>query len=100
MIEKLEKKQILEELGMLEGWQLTADSLAIEQLFVFKNFIEAFSFMTAIAMEAEKSGHHPEWFNVYNRVTIKLTTHDCKGLSIKDMRLAHFINNLYYGGQQ
>lgn len=56
---------------------------------------QAFAFMTRIAMRAEKLNHHPEWFNVYNKVDIKLTTHDVQGLSRKDVVLADFINRIY-----
>ncbi len=61
---------------------------------IFKNFIEAFSFMTAVALVAEKSGHHPNWKNVYNKVTIALNTHDVDGLSDKDFTLAKAIDTI------
>jgi len=61
---------------------------------LFKNFIEAFSFMTAVALVAEKSGHHPNWKNVYNKVTIALNTHDVDGLSDKDFTLAKAIDTI------
>jgi 4a-hydroxytetrahydrobiopterin dehydratase len=70
------------------GWQLDETRDAITKEFQFKNFIEAFSWMTKIAFWAEKINHHPEWFNVYRNVTVVLTTHDVKGLSSLDLELA------------
>lgn len=61
---------------------------AISREFVFADFAQAFGFMTQIAIQAEKQNHHPEWSNVYNRVTITLTTHDINGLSQRDIELA------------
>lgn len=63
--------------------------------FKFKNFSEAFGFMSSVALIAEKTSHHPEWFNVCNRVSILLSTHDCDGVSAKDVKLAKTIDNLY-----
>ena len=76
-------KKILE-----NGWLLDEPRDAITKEFQFKNFIEAFSWMTKIAFWAEKINHHPEWFNVYRNVTVVLTTHDVKGLSSLDLELA------------
>ena len=70
------------------GWTLSEDRKAIEKTFRFKNFRDAISWMTRIAFEAEAADHHPEWFNVYNRVEVRLTTHDTGGLSEKDIALA------------
>ena len=70
------------------GWQLDESRDAISKEFQFKNFIEAFSWMTKIAFWAEKINHHPEWFNVYRNVKVVLTTHDVKGLSNLDLELA------------
>jgi 4a-hydroxytetrahydrobiopterin dehydratase len=61
--------------------------------FQFSDFNEAFGFMTRVAIAADKADHHPEWFNVYNRVEITLTTHDADGLSERDVKLAKFIDN-------
>jgi len=68
---------------------------AIVREFKFENFVEAFGFMTSVALLAEKADHHPEWFNVYNRVEITLTTHDCNGLSARDVALARAIDRLF-----
>jgi len=78
-------------LAELPGWRLRADGLAIERSFRFADFAEAFGFMTRVAIHAEKADHHPEWFNVYNRVDITLTTHDAGGLSRRDVDLARAI---------
>ena len=75
----------------LEGWSDTEDRDAIQKTFTFKSFNQAFSFMTRVAMEAEKANHHPEWFNVYNRVDVTLRTHDAGGITKKDIKLAQFM---------
>lgn len=67
-------------------WELKSDRLAKQ--FRFRNFVEAFGFMTASALVAERMDHHPEWRNVYNRVDVELTTHDAAGLTERDFRLA------------
>ena len=74
----------------LEGWSDTVDRDAIQKTFTFKSFNQAFSFMTRVAMEPEKANHHPEWFNVYNRVDVTLSTHDAGGITEKDIKLAQF----------
>ena len=66
----------------------------IHREFIFKDFIQAFSFMTAVALVAEKSGHHPNWKNVYNKVKIYLVTHEAKGISTRDFDLAKQIGKL------
>ncbi|MEM6596238.1 MAG: 4a-hydroxytetrahydrobiopterin dehydratase [Pseudomonadota bacterium] len=76
------------------GWIKSADGKAIEKTYKFGNFIEAFGFMTRAAIHAEKLNHHPEWFNVYNRVEVKLTTHDTGGLSELDVKLADEMEKL------
>jgi len=75
-------------LKKLKGWQLVKDRNAISKTFEFKNFNQAFSWMTAMALYAEKLDHHPEWFNVYNKVIITLSTHDVGGVSNLDIKLA------------
>ncbi|KAJ2479714.1 Pterin-4-alpha-carbinolamine dehydratase 2 [Coemansia sp. RSA 2131] len=74
------------------GWKLQSERDAIHKSFSFANFNYAFAFMTAVALQAEKMDHHPEWFNVYNRVDITLSTHDCQGLSSRDIDLATHID--------
>jgi 4a-hydroxytetrahydrobiopterin dehydratase len=81
-------------LAELSGWILRDDALAIQRSLRFADFNAAFGFMTRVAIEAEKADHHPEWFNVYNRVDITLTTHDAGGLSARDVALARFIDRL------
>ena len=73
------------------GWTLREDGKAITRTFTFADFNEAFGFMTRVAIYADKADHHPEWFNVYNRVEMTLTTHDAGGLSKRDADMARFI---------
>lgn len=94
MVEKTEKKHIFDNLSLLPGWALCDNELAIEKSWIFPSFVEAFGFMTKVALLAEKANHHPEWQNVYNKLTIKLTTHDCNGLTAKDFELAKQIECL------
>ena len=70
------------------GWSASDDGKAIAKTFKFKSFRDAMAWMTRAAFEAEDMDHHPEWFNVYNRVDVRLTTHDTGGLSEKDLELA------------
>jgi 4a-hydroxytetrahydrobiopterin dehydratase len=87
---KLSESEIKDALSKLAGWKLLNDKLNITLR--FENFIQAFSFMTSIALEAEKMNHHPEWSNVYNQVEISLITHDLNGISTYDIKLAGIIN--------
>ncbi|XP_055285115.1 pterin-4-alpha-carbinolamine dehydratase 2 isoform X2 [Moschus berezovskii] len=73
------------------GWLELNERDAIYKEFSFKNFNQAFGFMSRVALQAEKMNHHPEWFNVYNKVQITLTSHDCGGLTKRDVKLAKFI---------
>lgn len=82
------------ELAKLPDWQFDSGADAIERRFKFRDFSTAFGFMTRVALLAEAAGHHPEWSNVYNRVSIRLTTHDAGGLTDKDVALAHAIDAL------
>ena len=85
-----------EVLLQLNSWSIENSKRdAITKEFKFSNFKRAFSFMTSIALKAEEIGHHPEWFNVYNKVVITLTTHDVQGLSDKDIILGQFIDEEY-----
>ena len=70
------------------GWTTTDDGTAIQKTFVFRNFIDAFGFMTRAAFWAEKWNHHPEWSNSFKTVVVKFTTHDAGGLTEKDIKLA------------
>ena len=79
-------------LASLDGWSEVDGRDAISKTFQFRDFNEAFGFMMRVAMYAERADHHPEWFNVYNRVEITLTTHDADGVSDRDIALAHFID--------
>ncbi len=84
-------------LSALKEWTLCRDGQAIERKFTFADFSEAFAFMTRVAFLAEQQDHHPEWFNVYNRVEVTLTTHDAGdngGLSLRDMKMAKSIDAL------
>ncbi|WP_120716217.1 4a-hydroxytetrahydrobiopterin dehydratase [Tsuneonella amylolytica] len=78
----------------LPDWSLAREGKAIERTFTFADFSEAFGFMTRVALLADKADHHPEWFNVYNRVEITLTTHDAGGLSTRDFAMAKAIDAL------
>jgi len=86
--EKLDQEAVAEGLNELDGWTLGDDGNAIAKSFKFKTFRKAFAFMTEMAMVAEKMNHHPEWFNVYNRVDVTLTTHDAGGITELDLTLA------------
>jgi len=77
------------------GWNLVKDRDAITKTFIFPDFVTAFGFMSSCALSAEKMNHHPEWFNVYNKVEITLSTHDCDGLSELDISLANTIDSHY-----
>jgi 4a-hydroxytetrahydrobiopterin dehydratase len=81
-------------LAKLAGWSEVNDRDAITRTFVFRDFNEAFGFMTRAALVAEKIDHHPEWFNVYKTVTVTLSTHDAGGLTERDMTLAQAMNRL------
>ena len=94
MIARLSDDQRKAALADLPGWTLREDGLAIVRAFRFADFVAAFGFMTKVALLAEKADHHPEWFNVYDRVDITLTTHDAGGLSQRDVALAKAIDAL------
>lgn len=78
----------------LPHWSMDGERDAIRRSFSFRDFVEAFGFMSKVALLAERADHHPEWINVYNRVDILLTTHDAGGLSPRDMALAEAIDRL------
>ncbi|TWH27199.1 MULTISPECIES: 4a-hydroxytetrahydrobiopterin dehydratase [unclassified Aminobacter] len=86
--DRLDSAAIDEALSSLNGWVLEEGGAAIRKGFKFKNFSEAFGFMTRAALAAEKLDHHPEWSNVYNKVDVRLTTHSADGLTALDFELA------------
>jgi len=94
MIEPLSPAERAQLAQKLPEWHAASGKDAILRSFKFKDFVEAFGFMTQVALLAEKMDHHPEWSNVYNRVEILLTTHDCNGLSARDVALAEAIDRL------
>ena len=89
---RLSQTDIDQELKNLPGWSVVNEKLHKE--FQFDDFNQAFGFMTRAAMEIEKMNHHPEWFNVYNRITVELTTHDAGGITKNDINLAKILNSL------
>jgi 4a-hydroxytetrahydrobiopterin dehydratase len=92
---KLSDSEIESEVTKLPGWKLLNGKL--NKSFEFEDFVEAFGFMTRVAMQAEKMNHHPEWFNVYNKVKIDLITHDVNGISNYDVKLASAVNMIQSG---
>jgi 4a-hydroxytetrahydrobiopterin dehydratase len=94
MIAQLDEDERTAALDMLDAWDYDEARDAITRSFMFADFVEAFGFMTRVALLAEKADHHPEWSNVYNRVDILLTTHDAGGLSARDVALAEAIDAL------
>ena len=89
---RLSEKEIEEELKGLPGWSVVNEKLHKE--FLFDSFNQAFGFMTRAAMEIEKMNHHPEWFNVYNKIAIELMTHDAGGITKNDVNLAKILDSL------
>lgn len=96
-IAKLSPAEIDAELAKVPGWIVKAGKLHRE--LKFEGFVEAFAFMTSVALVAEATNHHPEWFNVYSRVVIDLTTHDAGGISSRDFKLARAIDKLAAGAK-
>lgn len=92
---KLSENICQHELAKLEGWEIVDNQSAIEKCFSFKDFNEAWHFMQGVSEIAEQYNHHPEWSNIYNKVHIKLTTHDAQGLTALDFKMAQAINNLF-----
>ena len=93
-VEELTQEERDSWLKGLPQWQSARDGKAIERTFEFDDFSQAFAFMTRVALIAESKDHHPEWFNVYNKVEITLTTHDAGGLSLRDVKMARKIDAL------
>ena len=94
MVAKLTAGERDAALKELSEWKAARNGEAIQRSFKFKDFIEAWGFMTRVALLAQSQDHHPEWFNVYNKVDITLSTHDCGGLSARDVKLAKSIDAL------
>ncbi len=88
IVQKLDGDQKTQALAALQGWEELSGREAIFKKFQFKNFAKAWNFMCRVAKLAEEMNHHPEWFNVYNRVEVTLATHDCNGLSELDIKMA------------
>jgi 4a-hydroxytetrahydrobiopterin dehydratase len=93
LLTSLERKKLQAE---MPSWEFVDGVDAIHKNFIFKDFKEAFAFMTQIAQIAETLNHHPEWFNVWNRVEIRLSTHDLGGLTKKDISLAQKIDETFF----
>lgn len=91
-MEKLGPDAVKLELESLEGWSVVNEKLHKE--FKFEDFNQAFGFMSRASMYIEKINHHPEWFNVYNRLVVDLTTHDAGGITQNDINLARFLNSI------
>lgn len=94
VVEQLSEAERADALDGLPDWDYDEGRDAISREFMFDDFNQAFGFMTQVALLAEKADHHPEWSNVYNRVTILLTTHDAGGLSARDIEMAEAIEEL------
>ena len=90
----LSKNEAETALASLPGWVLSKDGRGIEKAYAFKDFVAAFGFMTRAALVAEKMNHHPEWSNVYNKVQVRLSTHDAGGFTDKDVKLASAMEKL------
>jgi len=93
-MEKITGKDCAAALERLPGWLAVSGRDAITKSFRFNDFNDAFGFMSRVALKAEAMNHHPEWFNVYNRVEVTLTTHDAGGVTGLDIELATFMNGL------
>jgi 4a-hydroxytetrahydrobiopterin dehydratase len=92
LLNSIERQELLKN---MPSWELVEGIDAIHKKFSFKDFKQAFAFMTEIADVAEELNHHPEWFNVWNRVEIRLSTHDSRGLTLLDVNLAKRIDEIY-----
>ena len=91
----LDPAAVQTELLRLDSWVLREDGTAISRSFSFRNFVEAFAFMTHTALMAEKLDHHPDWSNSYSRVEVQLTTHAKKGLTDRDFKLARAMDEAF-----
>ncbi len=91
-LERLSDEQIKDAISSLPGWRVVNGKLHKD--FVFKDYVEAFGFMCKASIHIEKMNHHPEWFNVYNKLSVDLTTHDAGGITQNDVNLAKIFNSL------
>lgn len=89
-----ETHEVSKALQDLKGWSYDGDNKSINKKYSFEDFNEAFGFMSRIAMYAESKNHHPEWFNVYNKVDVRLSTHDASGVTEKDIDMARFMDQV------
>jgi 4a-hydroxytetrahydrobiopterin dehydratase len=94
MVHKLTSEERSTQLAQLPGWTAAIGRDGIHKSFQFDDFNAAFGFMTRVAIKAQEMDHHPEWFNVYNKVEITLSTHEAGGLTERDVALAHFIESI------
>lgn len=94
MSEKLTAAALAKALAGLDGWSVADGREAIVKTYRFADFNAAFGWMSRVALKAERMDHHPEWFNVYNRVDVALTSHDAGGVSARDIELAAFLDSL------
>jgi 4a-hydroxytetrahydrobiopterin dehydratase len=94
---KIDSAQLPGLLSQLPGWSLDAAASAISRHLEFHDFNEAFAFMARVALAAERRNHHPDWSNSYNVVDVTLTSHDARGLTMKDIELARFIDRTVAG---
>ena len=92
MADKIDRASVAEKLADLPGWALLTEKDALKKTFVFKDFNEAWGFMNRSALLAEKINHHPEWFNVWNKVEVTLNTHDAGGVTALDLQMAAKMN--------
>ena len=92
MIKKLAKTEVTQKLKRLSGWKIVKGRNAITKTFKFKDFMQAFGWMTTMAIYAEKKDHHPEWLNVYTTVVVTLSTHDSGGVTKLDLEMAQEMN--------
>ena len=95
--EKLSTSEITSRLSEMDGWSLRDDGGAISRSFKFRNFSQAFGFMTECALVAERMNHHPDWSNVYSRVDVVLSTHDVAGITELDFKLARAMDRAFAG---
>lgn len=95
MKKSLQSQDIESFLKKNKGWKKTKGRSALQKSFQFADFNAAFAFMTRVALTAEKMNHHPEWFNVYNKIDVTLSTHDAGGITERDFKLAQFMDRVY-----